>query len=131
MSRRTVPSPHPFTPPQTPPTLQATPHPHQHSTPLPTLTLPPPLTHPPIPIRPPHPPILPLPPVAHKNLPLPNLDPALTLLQRLLARPPRRPPMRRRQRDQNALLADRHRAQPVHHRDGRQLVFRVDGARDG
>lgn len=70
-----------------------------------------------IPIRPPNT-LLPF-----KLLPLPDLDLLLALLQRLLAGPPRRLTMRRRHRDEDALLADGHRAEPVDHGDPLEAVF--------
>lgn len=73
-----------------------------------------------IPVGSPHAPL-----IAPKLLPLPDLDGGLALLQRLLARPPRRLPMRGRQRDQDALLADRDRPQSMDHGDGRQAVLRL------
>jgi len=74
--------------------------------------------HRPIPISPPNPAFLP-----PKLLLLPHLDPALTLLQRLLARPPRRLPMRARDGYEDAFLADGDHAEAVDHRHRRQGVL--------
>jgi hypothetical protein len=79
-----------------------------------------PHTHRPIPISPPNPAFIP-----SKLLLLPHLDPALALLQRLLARPPRRLPMRARDGYENAFLADGDHAEPVDHR------HRCHGVLDG
>lgn len=64
-------------------------------------------------------------------LPLPDLDHGLAPLERLLARPPRRVPMRSRHGDQDAFLPDRDVTQAVRHGDGRERVLVLGGARDG
>lgn len=84
-----------------------------------------PHTHRAIPICPPHP--LPV----RELLTLPHLDPLLALLESLLARLPRRLPMRRRHGDEDALLADGHEAQTVRHGDGGERVFAQEGGGDG
>lgn len=78
-----------------------------------------------IPIRPPNSSLLPV-----KFLKLPYLDFFLDSLERFLARPPRRLPMWGRNGDQDALLRNRHNAEPVHETDGCQIMFIFDGLCD-
>ena len=77
-----------------------------------------------IPITHPHPTIL-------KPLLLPNLHSRLNALQALLARPPARLPMRRRDSNQHALVPDIHSSQPMRDSDPHELVFAVHGFGDG
>ncbi len=98
------------------------PNPSSRPTPLP-LNLDP---HLPVSISPPNTPFL-----TTELLQLPHLNPSLTLLQRLLARPPRRLSMWRRHRDQDTLLSNRNRAKPMDHGYGGQIVLRPDVAGDG
>ena len=79
----------------------------------------------PIPIRPPNSIFPP------KFLQLPHLDPILRLLKRLLARPPCRLSMRRRDGDQDTLFPNWNDTEPVDDRYGSKVMLRLQRARNG